>query len=100
MDNSEDDWYDILDGPDRPSDVSERQALEIARLRGQIEKQKTPKVEKFYLVRGHEVFVCHQSQLEIKRYKDETSGQILRDFKANGVRMVVYGEDGIKKVDR
>lgn len=93
-------WYDIWDEEDRPVDNQESQALEIARLRGILEKQKEPNVEKFYIVRGGQIYVCHKSQMSMKRYKDENSEQILRDITAKGVRMVMYNEEGLRKVDR
>lgn len=95
-----DEFYDIWEEDDKPSDPSELLALENARLRGQLESQKSPKIEKFYIVRGNQIFVCHKGQLEMKRVKDENSGEVLRDIKVEGARMVGYGPDGIRKVDR
>lgn len=93
-------FYDIWEDDDKPSDPTELLALENARLRGQLESQRSPSIEKFYIVRGQQIFVCHKGQLEMKRRKNETTGEILRDINVKGARMVGYGADGLRKEDK
>lgn len=97
--SDDDSFYDIWSDEDRPVDVGEQQALEIARLRGELEKSKSPHIEKFYIVRGSQIFVCHKSQLKMDKYKDEDSGDVLRNIEVKGARMVMYGEDGVRRKD-
>lgn len=90
-------WYDLWDNVDKPVDITEMQSLEIARLRSQLEAN-SQKIEKVYIVRGYEIFVCHQGQVNMTKQKAE-DGTILRDIDIKGARVVKYGKDGMRRSD-
>jgi hypothetical protein len=96
---NDNDFYSIWNEEDKPIDQVEKQSLEIARLRAELEvKSKMP--EKVYIVKGYNIFVCHKSQVDVDKRVDKETQSVLRDITIKDARVVVYGPEGLKKLDK
>lgn len=95
--NNDSDFYDLWDDEDKPNNT-EQVYLDNARLKAKLEKATSPNVERVYIVRGDQVYICHKGQIKMDKKKE--GNQILRDIKIEGARMVMYDKNGFKKVDK
>jgi hypothetical protein len=96
--DSDYDFYSTFEDIDLPEDNMQKQVLAVAKKQAELEvTSELP--EKIYLVKGYNIFVCHKSQCEIKR-KINQMGEILRDIEIKDARMVTYGKDGLRKIDK
>lgn len=90
-------WYSLWDEIDFPSD-EELPLLENIRQRGILESKRRPVQEKYYIVCGGRIFVCHSSQFSMTK-KVLSKGEVVRDILLRDARMVVYDNE-FRKVDR
>jgi hypothetical protein len=96
--DSDYDFYSTFEDIDLPEDNMQKQVLAVAKKQAELEvTSELP--EKIYLVKGYNIFVCHKAQCEIKR-KINQMGEILRDIEIKDARMVTYGKDGLRKIDK